>query len=84
MISTAAVALTFPFFGYVMEFIGSFLSISVSILFPCFCYLKLKKGYKSLGLEVVVIGMIIGMGFFVAVVGMFTSVREIVKQMHSN
>ncbi|KAA8532975.1 hypothetical protein F0562_032908 [Nyssa sinensis] len=67
VISTVFVALAIPFFGYVMAFTGAFLSITVSILFPCFCYLKIKKNSISLGLELMLIMAIIVMGFLVAV-----------------
>ncbi|CAL5399043.1 unnamed protein product [Camellia sinensis] len=65
--STAVVALSIPFFGYVMAFIGSFLSVSVSILLPCLCYLKIYKAYRSFGAELMLIGAILVMGVFVAV-----------------
>ncbi|KAA8529421.1 hypothetical protein F0562_033780 [Nyssa sinensis] len=51
VISTVFVALTVPFFGYVMAFIGAFLSISVSILFPCLCYLKINKATGRFGVN---------------------------------
>lgn len=81
VISTAVVALAVPFFGYVMAFIGSFLSVSVSILFPCLCYLNIYKGYRRFGLELVLIVAIVLMGIVVAVTGTYTSLREIVKHM---
>ncbi|KAL6976625.1 hypothetical protein U1Q18_025412 [Sarracenia purpurea var. burkii] len=79
VISTMVVALTIPFFGYVMAFIGSFLSISVSILFPCLCYLKIYRVHKHFGSELILIVAILAMGFLVAVMGTYTSLREIVK-----
>ncbi|CAL5338473.1 unnamed protein product [Camellia sinensis] len=81
--STAVVALSIPFFGYVMAFIGSFLSVSVSILLPCLCYLKIYKAYRSFGAELMLIGAILVMGVFVAVTGTYTSLREIVKHLKS-
>lgn len=30
-----------PYFGYVMAIIGSFLTLTVSVIFPSMCYLKL-------------------------------------------
>ncbi|XP_052184723.1 amino acid transporter AVT1I-like [Diospyros lotus] len=82
VISTVVVALTVPFFGYVMEFIGSFLSVSVSFLFPCLCYLKIYKSYRSFGAELMLIGAIIVMGASVAVIGTYTSVKQIVEHLH--
>ncbi|KAK6931233.1 Amino acid transporter, transmembrane domain, partial [Dillenia turbinata] len=81
VISTVVVALCIPFFGYVMAFIGAFLSVTVSIIFPCLCYLKLNKGVKKFGLEFMVIIGIMLVGGGVAVVGTFTSVKQIVKHL---
>ncbi|MBA0843299.1 hypothetical protein Goarm_000501, partial [Gossypium armourianum] len=55
VISTVIVALTIPFFGYVMAFIGSFLSVTASMLLPCLCYLKLNKAARKMGLELIII-----------------------------
>ncbi|KAK3002323.1 hypothetical protein RJ639_021578 [Escallonia herrerae] len=79
LISTVFVALVIPFFGYVMAFTGAFLSINVSVLFPCLCYLKIKKAARSFGPELMIIVVILAMGSFVAVVGTFTSLRDITK-----
>ncbi|KAK4481597.1 hypothetical protein RD792_012499 [Penstemon davidsonii] len=83
VLSTVIVALCVPFFGYLMAFIGAFLSISASILFPCLCYLKINKASRSLGAELIFILVIIILGFFVAVTGTFISVRDIVKHLHT-
>ena len=80
VISTVFVALAIPFFGYVMAFIGAFMSISVSILFPCLCYLKINKASRSFGAEMVMIMVILVMGSFVAVVGTYSSLRGILNQ----
>lgn len=79
VISTVVVALTIPFFGYVMTFIGAFLSISASMLFPCLCYLKIKKAYKRWGPEFLSIMLILVVGIFVSVVGTYSSVRDIIS-----
>ncbi|XP_057492960.1 amino acid transporter AVT1I-like isoform X1 [Actinidia eriantha] len=81
VISTVVVALLIPFFGYVMAFIGSFLSVSVSLLFPCLCYLKIYKAYLRFGSELMLIVAILVMGILVAVTGTYTSVKEIVKHL---
>ncbi|KAK8546981.1 hypothetical protein V6N13_099726 [Hibiscus sabdariffa] len=54
-ISTVIVALTIPFFDYVMAFIGSFSGVTVSMLLPCLCYPKLNKTARKFGLESIVI-----------------------------
>ncbi|KAL2559496.1 Transmembrane amino acid transporter family protein [Forsythia ovata] len=84
VISTVIVALVIPFFGSVMAFIGAFLSISASILFPCLCYLKINKASRKFGIELIFIVVILVLGFFVAVAGTYMSVRDILKNVHAN
>lgn len=81
MISTLIVALTVPFFGYIMAFIGAFLSVTVSVLFPCLCYLRINKAARRFGLELVVIVGILISGSFVAAVGTYTSLRQIINHL---
>uniref|UniRef100_A0A7N0V7V3 Amino acid transporter transmembrane domain-containing protein n=1 Tax=Kalanchoe fedtschenkoi TaxID=63787 RepID=A0A7N0V7V3_KALFE len=78
VISTVFVALTVPFFGYMMAFIGAFLSVMMSMILPCLCYLKINKGSRSFGLELVLIGAILVIGSLVAVFGTYTSLSHIV------
>ncbi|XVF43120.1 hypothetical protein PTKIN_Ptkin02bG0015000 [Pterospermum kingtungense] len=81
VVSTVIVALTIPFFGYVMAFIGSFLSVAASMLLPCLCYLKIHKAARKFGLELVIIIAILVAGSFIGVVGTFTSVKQIVNHL---
>lgn len=81
MISSVTVALTIPFFGYLMSLVGAFLSVTTSILVPCFCYLKILGTHKKLGYELVIIGFIIIMGIIVLVTGTYTSMEEIIHLM---
>ncbi|KAJ4972992.1 hypothetical protein NE237_006166 [Protea cynaroides] len=81
LISNIVVALSIPFFGYLMAFIGAFLSVVVSILLPCICYLKIFKGSRSFGSELVFICGILLLGVTVAVLGTYTSVRQIVTHL---
>ncbi|OMO79045.1 Amino acid transporter, transmembrane [Corchorus capsularis] len=81
VISTVIVALTIPFFGYVMAFIGSFLSVTASMLLPCMCYLKLNKAARKFGLELVIIVAILVAGSFLGVIGTFISVKQIVNHL---
>ncbi|XP_031274394.1 amino acid transporter AVT1I-like isoform X2 [Pistacia vera] len=81
VISTVIVALTVPFFGYVMAFIGAFLSVTVSILLPCLCYLRINKGAQRFGMQLIVIVGILVIGSVVGVVGTYTSVKQIVKHL---
>ncbi|KAJ4972913.1 hypothetical protein NE237_006087 [Protea cynaroides] len=76
LISNVVVALSIPFFGYLMAFIGAFLSVVVSILLPCICYLKIFKGSRSFGSELVIICGILLLGVTVAVLGSRASISN--------
>ncbi|XP_019422916.1 PREDICTED: vacuolar amino acid transporter 1-like [Lupinus angustifolius] len=79
--TTVLVALFIPFFGYVMAFIGAFLSVTVSLLLPCLCYLKINKAARRFGLELMIIIGILFIGSFIGVLGTITSVRQIVNHL---
>lgn len=81
VISTVVVALTVPFFGFLMSLVGAFLSITASIILPCVCYLKISGTYRTLGCETVTIGAIILMGVAIMVFGTYTSLRQILGQL---
>lgn len=81
VISTVCVALLVPFFGYVMAFVGAFLSVTVSILLPCLFYLKINNVARRLGFELMTIVGIMVVGSFVGVVGTYTSLKEIVNHL---
>uniref|UniRef100_K3XSJ3 Amino acid transporter transmembrane domain-containing protein n=1 Tax=Setaria italica TaxID=4555 RepID=K3XSJ3_SETIT len=55
VVSTAAVASTVPFFGYLMSFIGSFLSVMATVIFPCLCFLKIYKAEGICRIEIAAI-----------------------------
>ena len=68
-----------PFFGYVMAVIGSFLTITVSVIFPSLCYLKLydaelEQKDKLINYFIVVLGV------FCALSGTYTSVRDLLQE----
>ncbi|KAK9053360.1 hypothetical protein SSX86_029993 [Deinandra increscens subsp. villosa] len=79
VISTVVVALALPFFGYLMSLVGAFLSVTASIVLPSLCYLKISGTYKRFGYEVVLIGFIVVIGILVAVVGTYTSLADIAR-----
>lgn len=81
VISTVVVALTIPFFGYVMAFIGAFFSVTASILLPCLCYLRIDKSARRFGVELVLIVGILIVGSFAGVIGTYTSIKQIVKHL---
>ncbi|KAG5095928.1 hypothetical protein JHK84_051516 [Glycine max] len=51
VIGTTIVALVVPFYGYLMSLVGAFLSVTASILLPCFCYLKISGSYRRFELN---------------------------------
>ncbi|XP_059448578.1 amino acid transporter AVT1I-like [Corylus avellana] len=81
VISTVCVACTVPFFGYVMAFIGAFLSVSGSMILPCLCYLKINKTARSFGLELIIIVGILVTGSFIGVLGTYISLKQIVNHL---
>ena len=76
LISTVIVALVIPFFGLLMALIGSILSVTVSILLPCLCYLKIFESYKRLGLELVIILGVVVLALSVGVMGTYSSLKR--------
>lgn len=78
VVSTAVVASTVPFFGYLMSFIGSFLSVMATVIFPCLCFLKIYMAVGIRRIEVAAIAGILMMGVFVAVTGTYTSLQQII------
>lgn len=81
VISSVLVALFVPFFGYIMAFIGAFLSVAISLLFPCLCYLKINKAARRFGLELIIIIGILLVGTLIGVLGTYISVGQIVSHM---
>ncbi|CAI5460182.1 unnamed protein product [Closterium sp. Yama58-4] len=79
------VALSVPFFGLVMAFIGSFLSLSISVMLPCACYVKLmggpwrEGGRLGWGEVVGVMGLFL-IGLLAAASGTFYAVRGITDE----
>ncbi|XP_072956447.1 amino acid transporter AVT1I-like [Typha angustifolia] len=81
LISTVIIASSVPFFGYLMSFIGSFLSVMATVLFPCLCYLKIYKAARVWSVELVAIIGILAIGVLVAVMGTYTSVQQIIDSL---
>ncbi|CAI8606841.1 unnamed protein product [Vicia faba] len=79
--SSVLVALCIPFFAYIMAFTGAFLSVAISLLFPCVCYLKMNKAGKKFELEMMIIMGILVIGTLIGIQGTYISVGQIVNQM---
>nr|GLL40358.1 vacuolar amino acid transporter 1-like [Ipomoea trifida] len=80
VISTVIVALTVPLFGPIMGFVGAFLNVALSFLFPCACYLKINAGSRRFGIELCVVVMIMVLGSLIGVVGTYISIRDIIEE----
>ncbi|KAK7362324.1 hypothetical protein VNO77_04434 [Canavalia gladiata] len=81
VVSSVLMALFIPFFGYIMAFIGAFMSVAISLLFPCLCYLKINKTARRFGLEMVIIIAILVIGTFIGIIGTYLSVKHIVTHL---
>ncbi|PHT50200.1 hypothetical protein CQW23_09947 [Capsicum baccatum] len=81
VISSVIVALTIPFFGYLMSLVGAFLSVTTSILLPCSCYLKITGTHRKLNFELVIIGFTMLIGIIIFVTGTYTSMADIIRHM---
>ncbi|KAJ3679885.1 hypothetical protein LUZ60_016163 [Juncus effusus] len=77
VISTLCVALSVPFFGLVMAFIGSFLTMLVTYILPCACFLSILKG-KVTWFQWVMCVLIIVIGVVCACIGTFSSLSQII------
>ncbi|OVA00379.1 Amino acid transporter [Macleaya cordata] len=70
LISSVIVALTVPFFEYLMALVGAFLGATVSIM---------RWGYEL----VIIIGIIL-VGISVVIIGTYTSMKQIIGELHAN
>lgn len=82
VISTLVVGLVIPFFGLVMALIGSLLTMLVTLILPCACYLSILRG-KTTRLQVSVCIFIIAVGVVSAVIGTYSALAKIVESLIS-
>ncbi|KAK1421226.1 hypothetical protein QVD17_23406 [Tagetes erecta] len=80
VLSILVVALSIPFFGLVMSLIGSLLTMLVTLILPCVCFLSILKGkitwfQRSLCVLIIVIGTI------ASAIGTYTSISEIIQEL---
>ncbi|BBN05996.1 solute carrier family 32 (vesicular inhibitory amino acid transporter) [Marchantia polymorpha subsp. ruderalis] len=79
VLSTIVVALAIPFFGLMMGFIGSFLSISVAVILPCLCYLQIygrAGGISSAEYPVLIV--VVFIGIITGSVGTYSAIRGMI------
>ncbi|KAH7839861.1 hypothetical protein Vadar_009765 [Vaccinium darrowii] len=82
VISTLVVGLTVPFFGPVMALIGSLLTMLITLILPCACYLSILRG-KTTRFQVSVCILIIAVGVVSAVFGTSSALSNIVENLRS-
>ncbi|XP_020681434.1 amino acid transporter AVT1C isoform X1 [Dendrobium catenatum] len=79
-LSTLFVALAIPFFGLVMALIGSLLTMLVSFVFPCICFLSIIRG-KATPTQVVMCILIVLVGVTSSALGTFSAVSKIINNL---
>lgn len=80
VISTLLVALSIPFFGLVMSLIGSLLTMLVTLILPCACFLSILRG-KATRFQIAVCIIIIAVGVVSSVFGTRSSLSRIIENL---
>ncbi|KAJ0550502.1 putative amino acid transporter, transmembrane domain-containing protein [Helianthus annuus] len=80
VLSILVVALTIPFFGLVMSLVGSLLTMLVTLILPCVCFLSILKGNIS-WFQGSFCVLIILVGIISSAIGTYTSILEIIHQL---
>lgn len=80
VVSTLLVGLSIPFFGLVMSLIGSLLTMLVTLILPCICFLSIARGKvtRSQGILCVVI---ITVGTISAAFGSYSAISKIIEEL---
>ncbi|XP_006648197.1 amino acid transporter AVT1C-like isoform X2 [Oryza brachyantha] len=78
VVSTLLIALSVPFFGLVMALVGSLLTMLVTYILPCACFLAILKG-KVPWHQIAACSFIIVVGVCCACVGTYSSLSKIVQ-----
>ncbi|GMI96526.1 hypothetical protein like AT5G02180 [Hibiscus trionum] len=79
VISTLVVAMAVPFFASLMALAGSLLTVLITIIFPCACYLSIL-GHRLTNMQMAVCICISILGFFIACDGTYSAVIRIAGQ----
>ncbi|GAY57343.1 hypothetical protein CUMW_178700 [Citrus unshiu] len=82
VISTLLVGLAIPFFGLVMSLIGSLLTMLVTLILPCLCFLSILRG-KATRLQVALCVIIIVAGVVSSAIGSYSAILKIVESLSS-
>lgn len=81
VISVLIVGLSVPFFGLVMALIGSLLTMLVTLIIPCVCYLRILKG-KISNLQVSLCVLVITVGAISSAFGSYSAVSKIIRSLN--
>lgn len=80
VISTLIVGLSIPFFGLVMALIGSLLTMLVTLILPCACFLSILRG-KVTRFQASFCILIIVVGVVSAVFGTYSALSKIIENL---
>lgn len=80
VISTLLVGLSIPFFGLVMALIGSLLTMLVTLILPCACYLSILRE-KVTYLQVSACVLTITVGVISSAFGTYSAVSQIIENL---
>ncbi|RZB44558.1 amino acid transporter AVT1C-like [Glycine soja] len=80
VLSTLVIGLSVPFFGLVMSLIGSLLTMLVTLILPCACFLRILRG-KVTRTQAALCITIITVGVVCSAFGSYSALAEIVKSL---
>ncbi|CAN6461456.1 unnamed protein product [Victoria cruziana] len=80
VISTLVVALSVPFFGLVMALIGSLLTMLVTLILPCACFLSILRGRITF-VQGSICSFIITVGIASSISGTYSAVSKIIESL---
>ncbi|KAJ7975035.1 vacuolar amino acid transporter 1-like [Quillaja saponaria] len=80
VVSTLLVGLSIPFFGLVMSLIGSLLTMLVTLILPCACFLSIWRG-KVTNIQAASCIAIITIGIICSSIGTFSAISAIIESL---
>lgn len=80
VVSTLIVGLTIPFFGLVMALIGSLLTMLVTLILPCACFLSILKG-RITRFQGSACILIVAVGIMSSAFGTYSAISKIIKSL---
>lgn len=80
VMSTLLVGLSIPFFGLVMALIGSLLTMLVTLILPCACFLSISRG-KVTRFQGFLCVLIITVGTISAAFGSYSAISKIIEKL---